>query len=225
MWVAKVKYFRRQFDENMSVENNYKNEGAGMDIWGKQRLELGLIVRDKVLSKLNIPWVIENGTLLGAYRDGKFIVHDDDFDIALFFESSPEAPELLERIRQLLPKPYEARYVSTYSQKIEVYDPTHGSFVLGGPQYKGANFHFVTTDLQFYQRFNSIYRCLYFGIKKTIEIPAEAVFPLKSTMLEGHEFQAPSDVEAYLKCWYGSLSPNAKFNPDTGFYEENVWNL
>ena len=220
----KCKNHKRQFDENMSVENNYKNEGAGMDIWGTKRLELGVLVRDKILSKLEIPWVIENGTLLGAYRNGKFIVHDDDFDIALFFEWDPsaEAPKLLDKIRQLLPKPYEARYVSTYSQKIEVYDPTYGSFVLCGPHYKGANFHYVTTDLQFYQRFDGIYRCLYFGIKNVIEIPAEAVFPLTSTMLEGQEFQAPSDVEAYLKCWYGSLSPNAKFNPDTGFYEDSV---
>ena len=210
----------------MSAENNYKNKDAGMDIWGKQRLKLGLLLRDKVLNELKMPWVIENGTLLGAYRNGKFIVHDDDFDIALFFESNPsvDVPNMLDVIRKLLPEPYEARYISTYCQKIEVYDPTFGSFVLRGPQYNGANFHYVTADLQFYQRVNGLYRCLYFNMKNLIEIPVEAVLPVnsRSVTLEGHEFQAPSDIETYLKCWYGSLSPNAKFNPDTGFYEDSV---
>lgn len=205
----------------MSANNNYKREDAGMDRWGKQRLELGLLVQDKILKELNIPWVIENGTLLGAYREGKFIVHDDDFDIALFFETNSAAhvPDILNKIRQLLPQPYEARYVSTYSHKIEVYDPTCGSFILCGPRYDGADYHYVTTDLQFYQRFGDIYRCLYYAHKNTIEIPAEAVHPLGKITLEGHQFQAPFDVKTYLKCWYGSLSPHAKFNPETGFYE------
>ena len=205
----------------MSAHNNYKKEDAGMDRWGKQRLELALLMRDKILNELKIPWVIENGTLLGAYREGKFIVHDDDFDIGLFFETNPAAhvSDILNKIRQLLPKPCEARYISTYCQKIEVYDPTYGSFILCGPHYNGADYHYVSTDLQFYQRFDDIYRCLYYGQTNTIEIPAEAVHPLGNITLEGHEFQAPSDVETYLKCIYGSLSPHAKFNPETGFYE------
>ena len=205
----------------MSVSNNYKKEDAGMDRWGKQRLELALLLSGKVLNELNIPWVIENGTLLGAYRNGKFIAHDDDFDIGLFFESNPAAhvADILNKIRQLLPHPYEARYISTYCQKIEVYDPTNGSYTLCGPQYNGACYHYVTTDLQFYQRFDDVYRCLYYAQKNTIEIPVEAVHPFGSIALEGHLFQAPSCVETYLKCCYGSLSPHAKFNPETGFYE------
>ena len=208
----------------MSVENNFKNVKSGMDVWGKQRLELGILLRDKILSQLNIPWVIENGVLLGAYRTGKFIAHDDDFDIGLFFESNPAAlvSDILNRIKQLLPEPYEARYISTYCKKIEVYDPTCGNYILAGPQYNGANYHHVTADLQFYQRFDNIYRALYFGGPNIVEIPAEAVLPLSSIVIEEQEFPAPCDVVTYLKCWYGSLSPNVKYNPDTGFYEEKA---
>jgi hypothetical protein len=208
----------------MSVENNFKKPGSGMDIWGKQRLELGILLRDKVLNQLNIPWIIENGILLGAYRSGKFIVHDDDFDMALFFESNPStiALDVLNKIKTLLPAPYEARYVSTYCKKIEVYDPTYGRYILDGPQYNGASFHYVTADLQFYQRFGNIYRCLYNANANLIEIPAEVLFPLGSMKIEAEEFQAPCDVVTYLKLWYGSLSPNAKFNPNTGFYEEKA---
>ena len=208
---------------SVSADNNFKIPGTGMDIYGKQRLELGMLLRDKVLNKLKIPWVIENGILLGAFRTGKFIKHDDDFDIGLFFESDPSsiAIDILNKIKQLLPKPYDARYISTYCQKIEVYDPTYGSFVLSGPQYNGANFHYVTADLQFYQRFGNIYRCLYSGCARIIEIPADAVFPLGCMTVECESFPSPADTETYLKCWYGSLSPTAKYNPDSGLYEDN----
>jgi hypothetical protein len=206
----------------MSVENNFKNVESGMDIWGKERLKLGMLLRDEVLNHLGIPWVIENGVLLGAYRTGKFIPHDDDFDMALFFESNPTplVQDILNKIKQLLPAPYEARYVSTYCEKIEVYDPTHGDYILAGPRYNGADYHHVTADLQFYQRFDNIYRVLYYASPNVVEIPGEAVFPLGSIMIEGQEFKAPCDVVKYLKCWYGSLSQNVKYNPDTGFYEE-----
>lgn len=217
------KYFKAPATRwKMSVENNFKQAGTGMDVWGKQRMELAILLRDKVLNQLNIPWVIENGTLLGAYRAGKFIKHDDDFDIALFFESNPSTlvPDILNKIKQLLPEPYEARYISTYCQKIEVYDPTHGDFILCGPQYNGANYHYVTADLQFYQRFHNAYHLLYFTQRNKVQVPAEDVFPLGWITVEGQEFQAPCHVEAYLKLMYGSLSPNAKFNPATGLYEE-----
>ena len=208
----------------MSEENNFKTPGTGMDVWGKQRLELGIMLRDKVLNVLNIPWVVENGTLLGAYRSGRFIPHDDDFDIALFFESNPTeiVPDILSKLKQLLPAPYEARHVSTYAQKIEVYDPTYGRFTLCGPRYNGADFYYVGADLQFYQRFGNIYRWLYFIQQNVVEIPVKTLFPLRSVTLESQTFQAPNDVQNYLKCQYGSISPIAKFNPSTGWYEDAI---
>ena len=107
-----------------------------MDKYGDARMKLALFVRDNVLDQLNIPWTIENGTLLGAWRNGKFILHDDDFDIALFFETDPipRVPAMLNKVQQLLPAPYKARYVSSYADKIEVYDPTYGEYSLLGPK-------------------------------------------------------------------------------------------
>jgi len=48
------------------------------------------LLRDEVLDKLNLSWYIENGTLLGAWRNGKFIKHDDDFDIGVLINSKEE---------------------------------------------------------------------------------------------------------------------------------------
>jgi hypothetical protein len=39
----------------------------------------------KILKMYNIKYWLQDGTLLGCYRDGNFISHDDDTDIGLFF--------------------------------------------------------------------------------------------------------------------------------------------
>jgi hypothetical protein len=43
---------------------------------------------------------------------------------------------------------YESRVVDTYAHKIEIYDPTSGSFPLQGARYDGARYHHVSVDLQ-----------------------------------------------------------------------------
>ena len=51
--------------------NNFKNPNAGCDKYGKYRLELALYLKNNILN--NYIYFIENGTLLGAYRNNKFI--------------------------------------------------------------------------------------------------------------------------------------------------------
>lgn len=205
----------------MSSDNNFKSPISGMDKYGEPRMNLAVFLRDEVLHKLNIPWTIENGTLLGAWRNGRFILHDDDFDIAMFYEEDPRprVSDLLRKIKQLLPAPYDARYVSTYANKIEVFDPTYGMYNLLGPKYNGASYHHCTVDLQFYQRFGERYLSLY-HVHPTIKaVYFKDMYPLTQIELEGEMFQAPNNTEGFLTSLYGSLSPKAKFNTKTGFYE------
>ena len=205
----------------MSSDNNFKNPISGMDKYGEPRMRLAVLLRDKILNKLDIPWTIENGTLLGAWRNGRFILHDDDFDIALFCENDPKPniPFILRKIKQLLPAPYEARYVSTYADKIEVYDPGYGEYNLLGAKYNGASFHHCTVDLQFYQRVGEKYISLYYIYPTTKSVYYKDMYPLSNIKLEGESFQAPFNTEGFLTSVYGSLSPKAKFNTITGFYE------
>jgi phosphorylcholine metabolism protein LicD len=44
---------------------------------------LGLYA-SKILEQLKVVWWLDTGSLLGAYRDGKMIAHDDDFDIGVY---------------------------------------------------------------------------------------------------------------------------------------------
>ena len=206
----------------MSESTNFKHPMSGMDRYGKERLELAMFVRDKILDHLSIPWTIENGTLLGAWRNGKYILHDDDFDIALFFDYDPipVMPDLTNRIKQLLPANYEARMVTSYTQKIEIFDPSYGEYTLLSPEYQQAPYHHVTVDLQFYQRHNDVYKIMQEPRTRLVTIAHADVFPIGSIELEGETFQAPGNTVSFLKSIYGSLSPNAKFNLKTGLYED-----
>ena len=160
-----------------------------MDKYGDARMKLAVFLRDNVLNKLNIPWTIENGTLLGAWRNGKFILHDDDFDIALFFETDPipRVPAMSEKVQQLLAAPYKARYVSSYADKIEVYDPTHGEYSLLGPHNEGASYHHCTVDLQFYERCEDsedAYKCMYYANPCVRKVYEKDIYPLSRITLE-----------------------------------------
>jgi hypothetical protein len=205
----------------MSADNNFKSPLSGMDKYGEPRMRLAVLLRDKILNKLGIPWTIENGTLLGAWRDGRFILHDDDFDIAMFCERDPRPriPLILHTIKQLLPAPYEARYVSTYADKIEVYDPRYGKYNLLAAKYNGASYHHCTVDLQFYQRAGEKYKSLYYVHPNIKAVNYRDMYPLGEIELEGEIFQAPFNTEGFLTSLYGNLSPKAKFNTKTGYYE------
>ena len=206
----------------MSSDNNFKSPFSGMDKYGEPRMKLAVLLRDKILNKLDIPWTIENGTLLGAWRTGSFILHDDDFDFAMFYENDPkpQIPLILGKIKELLPAPYEARHVSTYADKIEVYDPGYGKYTLLGPKYNGASYHHCTADLQFYQRDGDKYISLYYiDPRIVVTVYYKDMYPLSKIELEGEPFQAPHNTEGFLTSWYGSLSPKAKYNTKTGIYE------
>ena len=206
--------------------NHFKVNPADshMGLYGTQRLNLGVYLRDYVLPKLSLKWVIESGTLLGAWRNGRFIHHDDDFDIILLVDSNYSlefAESVLDAIKLLLPPRYQARLVTSYTEKIEIFEPAYGKYLLQHPQYCGGDFHHVTADLQFFIRRGEKYVSTYFPHKqgKSDIVSVENMYPIGSICLEGEWFPAPFNTEEVLKELYGSLEPNAKFNPQTGYYE------
>lgn len=84
--------------------NNFKKPDSGCEKYGIPRLELASYLRDNILNKLDKSYFIENGTLLGAYRNQKFIPHDDDFDYGILIDLKEEMYDLNLKISNLLPK-------------------------------------------------------------------------------------------------------------------------
>ena len=208
---------------NMPQEyNNYKIIGTGNDIYGKQRLELAVELRDNILPHIKHPWFIENGTLLGAWRNNKFIKLDDDFDYALLIDNDLPPKETIttiyEYIKKNLNKKYECRLISTYSDKIEIYDPKYGKYLLA-EKYGGADYHYVSIDLQFYKKINeSNYQSMYYISSFNSMVDTKVILPLQKIELENYLFPAPFDTKTFLINHYGSLDENAKYNNKTGKY-------
>ena len=200
--------------------NNYKKNGSGNDIYGNERMVLAVFLRDMVFVHLPNTIFIENGTLLGAWRNSKFIAHDDDFDYGILIDSRDEIPIILEAIRDSLPDSYSCRRIDDYADKIEIYEPSFGNYILMGPSYNNANYHYVTIDLQFYlKQYSGQYRCLY-NIANSISIDRSVIEPLGEILLEGEIFKSPNKIEEFLTIHYGYLGENAVYSEETGLYKK-----
>lgn len=202
--------------------NNYKNIESGCNKYGKDRLELATFLHKTLLSTLDIAYTIENGTLLGAFRNKKFIPHDDDFDFAIFIKNIEEIKGIYQFIKNHLPDTYSCRLVESYCLKIEVFDKSKGSYILQGPQYKGADYHHVTADLQFYvynPETNS-YKQLYYAYTNPAIHTKNTIFPIQFITLENTLFPAPNNVKVFLENIYGCIEEGATYNSITHKYEK-----
>ena len=203
--------------------NNFKHPQAGCDIYGDERLKLALFVKNNIFPFIDADWFLENGTLLGAWRDSKFIKHDDDFDVAVIINNKSDVKQLLNIINTNLEKTkYKARLIETYALKIEIYDESYGKYKLVSDKYNGADFHYVTLDLQFYLKNNTHYEKLYYIAPLKLLFAHNTLLPPSQIILEGKSFNAPANVENFLQQQYGSLAPNATYNSTTGLYETNI---
>jgi phosphorylcholine metabolism protein LicD len=199
--------------------NNYKKNDAGCEKYGKQRLELAVYMRDNVFLHLENTWFIENGTLLGAQRNHKFIPHDDDFDTVLLIDNKTEIKNIYVKIKELLPEKYNCRIVNTYCDKIEVYEPSFDKYFLLGPKYNQADYHYVTLDIQFYLKKNeNIYDILYYITPNLQNVEKKLILPTTTITLENEEFPAPHLVKEFLENNYGSLDMKAKYCSLSGKY-------
>ena len=108
----------------MTTENEHEVIAANLLIH-PQIKEL-LSVLSSILSIARIEYWIDQGTLLGAYRHGKFIARDSDADIAIRNEDHFEAlPELL---KSKLPSAYSWERKENQCRGYKVWLKTGGTF-------------------------------------------------------------------------------------------------
>ena len=169
------------------------------------RLELVEAARrvlDDLTQKCGLDAYLAYGGLLGAVRDGKMIGHDSDADVAWIsrhthpFDIVREARAAERTLRGL---GWSVVRMSAANFKVWVPLPTgkRAGVDVFGSFHIGDHFH-ITGSLR--------------GV-----LPREAVLPFGPVTLEGVEFPAPADVEAFLAYTYG---PSWRV-PDPAFHFEH----
>ena len=207
-----------------------------MSRFGAERLSLAKKVA-RVLDEMPSQprYFLDNGTLLGLWRDGELIDSDDDFDFGLLVGGAEFSPgwvtefqrDFQARLGQLTSQ-YRSRVVDSYAHKIEIFDPAPGSFPLHGEKYGGARYHHVSVDLQLHVE-DSEKEVLTGGV--TIQhsdfatrgqAPGDAYLPFGSMHYAGADWPVPAKSEAFLRYLYGYVGNGAVFDCHSMLYRKQL---
>jgi len=184
-----------------------------------QRIKL-LEMLSEILCSNNIEYWIDQGTLLGANRNGKIIKRDCDVDIAL---ANEEQFVILPKIFDTnLPAEYDWYRKGSQCTGFNVYLKDGG--ICEG-EFNGRKYSWkqISCDIAFYA-FKEIeqvffYDYKWFSVNKFL-FPKEVIFPLRNIEFEGKQHPCPNQIEEYLKIQYGYIGDNAVYDATTDRYIE-----
>lgn len=197
----------------------------------KKRLEDGSQLEEDVkalrdvvdiLKRENIPFWIDCGSCLGAYRYGGVIPWDWDIDIAVLapdFENIKRALSALDPEKYAVqdwsgrdrPKTYLKVYVKASNNLIDIYH-----FGLNPEKQELATI--LSNELNIFLPSSWVTR----ELRYTTPMPFTRVFPLKRALFEGIEVPVPGNIEEYLHTFYGeNLAPIRIYNEITREYEKD----
>ena len=191
-------------------------------------LELATLVRDLIYAYNSnhakvIHVYINDGTLLGAYRDAKMIAHDYDFDFALY-GTGDDLFTLYDFLKLELTtfnihnnKQYSIKCfgLDHYAQKISIRDLKYGSY-----EHQHDEWYHVEMDIQLLADEDGKVVPQYFrdGVNKKLVQTADVILPLSSIKFEGYTFPCPNNVKKYLENNYGCIEKGALYDSDTCKY-------
>lgn len=196
-WWGNVR--RDNYDEVCQRNAQYK----------EQRLDLFRAVK-KVLDARGICYWIDGGTLLGSFRNGTMIPHDDDTDFGVMEQE--QFDRMVEVLRADLPDIYDVKDVRSYCTKVEVGLKDCDKIQLTDED----EWSLVSTDIYLYQYDDERFvRQQYFNfdLNKRKFSPAW-IFPLSSTTFEGIACPCPRNAQAYLECMYGYTGEDFQYDPE-----------
>ena len=174
---------------------------------------------------------ISDGTLLGAFRNGKMIPYDYDFDFALYGTKNDlqalhdYLTAELKKHHEKYNKEYVSESITSYSSKITICDPEYGVYEDAPASFSqsGVEWWNVSIDIQLLSdhphKLNKV-QCIYFKddlIEKMSHNKSD-ILPLSEIIFECHIFSAPNNVEQCLKNNYGCIEVGAVYDSSTATY-------
>lgn len=176
-----------------------------------------------LLNQSKIPWWVDCGTCLGAYRYGGAIPWDQDVDIAVLqidFENVLHVLNQLDRKKYLVqdwssrdhPKSFIKVFIRESGTMIDIYH-----FAIAAEQ---RELHYIFS-LESHLFFPEWFKIRERRFKAPVAF--ETVFPLKKMDFDGVEIFVPRDTKKYLQRCYGEdLAPAKIYDPITGLYEKDL---
>ncbi len=177
----------------------------------------------EVLNDAEIPWWVDCGTLLGAYRYGGVIPWDNDIDVALLlpdFENARRAFNRLNPEKYMVqdwsgrdfPKTFFKIYIRETGDMIDIY------------------FYDIDAKKQQCSYIFSMDRCIFFfdwwktrERRFTVPVAFEHIFPLKKAEFDGIDVYVPNNPTAFLQRYYGeNLDPVKVYDSITNRYEKDL---
>ena len=139
----------------------------------------------EILKKCGVKHWLQDGTLLGLYRDNGFISHDTDTDIGALFETFNPAC-----LKELINHGFILHRVFGY-----VEDSLEIALMRGN----------VKTDIFFHYRDDTTqYHCAFTGAEYTRRVDyVYKIFDTKEVAFQGANFQVPEDILYFIITKYG----------------------
>ncbi|XP_065187447.1 uncharacterized protein RP688-like [Sycon ciliatum] len=187
---------------------NYAEMVERYALYRTQRLNVLKLVAE-ILEKEDITYWLDCGSLLGAYRNGKMIPHDNDTDVSMLGDE--EFDRARKALRQNLPSVYSIEDGTSYAEKLLISHNASGTY-----QYSdNIDFSNVTGDVyKFKLRQDGTLQQIYYKFNLgERRYQHDWVFPLGKIQFEGLTLPCPNNVKAYLEEMYGYLGTDFKYDP------------
>ena len=186
-----------------------------------ERLELFTIIME-ILEDAGIEFFLEGGTLLGAYRNGQYIYHDNDIDTGCVNKEFVKVGEALD---SKLPDKY------TYIHRTKIGDYSTNAI---GCFPKEGETHVDAYGKEWPLNMVDIYNYIYSEEEKSFRldhdragcdakgdpkwIPEDVIFPLGTIMFEGIKCPCPNKPKEFAEIEQGYLGEDFEFDQETQLF-------